>query len=756
MVRLGRWTVAAVVASVVAAPASSPAALPQQGGAVNLASPGAGAIRIQGPGGAWTGFSVAPAGDVNGDGNADLVIGAPHANANAGSAFVVFGPVQGTVNLGNLGARGFRIDGAAGAGSSDQLGYAVAGLGDINGDGRGEVIVGAPFTDAPATDAGSAVVVFGRSQTSAVNAGSLGSGGFAIRGPGADSGVGKSVAAVPDMNGDNRPEIAVGGPDFAAPAGSYSGAAWVVYDRSTGPVDLGSLGPSEGLLLRGPSTNAVAGMALAGVPDLNGDTRGEIAVGAPGAYGSDGAGFLAFGAAPGGGLDLLTAPGVIARRSGASEALGQSLAAVGDQNGDGLADLLIGSQGVATPNARAEAGIAYLAYGRASAGTLDPSSDGFAIKGATGERAGYAVAGLGDVDGAGGPDFAVGAPCAGRNALARSGSVFVLFRDPARTGADLASLPADQGFRIDGPQANASCEDVDKESDVSVASAGDANGDGRPDVLVGMRKADDAWIVLGWGATDFTFPASVSGTAGQPLSLGASAVRRTGGVSFSVDPALPDGLRLDPATGVIAGTPSAAAARRTYTVTMTDLAGTAQRPLSLEVAAAPVAPVEVVPPRIDPPAPDGDGDGIPDLADRCPTSKGSPGNVSGCINPFRRLGAKALMSVTPRGRIRSLRLVEISSPRATLRFTCVRCAGVSSFTQRPPLTAPRVAKALRRATTARLNARSRVILTLTEPGTIGWQGVFTKGPVLRSYCLPPGSSKPRPTCDATPGLPGLG
>ena len=113
---------------------------------IDLANPQH-SIRIDGEP-ALTGESVAGAGDVNGDGVPDVIVGAPFDDANgrmdSGSAFVVYGGKgPGPIDLHNLGARGFRIDGS---GFGDGAGFAVSGVGDFNGDGIADVAVGAPNT----------------------------------------------------------------------------------------------------------------------------------------------------------------------------------------------------------------------------------------------------------------------------------------------------------------------------------------------------------------------------------------------------------------------------------------------------------------------------------------------------------------------------------------------------------------------------------------------------------------------------------
>ncbi len=118
------------------------------------------------------------------------------------------------------------------------------------------------------------------------------------------------------------------------------------------------------------------------------------------------------------------------------------------------------------------------------------------------------------------------------------------------------------------------------------------NGDGRPDLLIGAPFADNndltdsgsAYLILGFGTPELAYPV-VNATVGAPLSVLPTTVRRTGQASFSVSPALPAGLALDTATGEVAGRPTAVVPRTTFTVTMSDLAGSARAAVVLQVAA---------------------------------------------------------------------------------------------------------------------------------------------------------------------------
>jgi FG-GAP repeat len=201
---------------------------------VDLQDLGAAGFRIDGAASAdRAGNSVAAAGDVNGDGRADLIVGAPFANntgrPDSGSAYVVLGGRNpGDVDLGSLGpAAGFRIDGAA---SEDQAGNSVAAAGDVNGDGRADLIVGALGADNNGRPAsGSAYVVFGGQNPATVDLQNLGAAGLRIDGAASGDRAGRSVAAAGDVNGDGVADLIVGAGEAGNNGRQNSGSAYVVF-----------------------------------------------------------------------------------------------------------------------------------------------------------------------------------------------------------------------------------------------------------------------------------------------------------------------------------------------------------------------------------------------------------------------------------------------------------------------------------------------------------------------------------------------
>jgi hypothetical protein len=270
------------------------------------------------------GWSVASAGDVNGDGFADLIVGAPYGNDDGdgatGEAYVVFGKASGfgtvdgtgraVLDLSNVGssftsAQGFIIQGDAGY---DWAGRSVASAGDVNGDGFADLIVGAQYGDDGGSQAGEAYVVFGKASgfgtvdgtgRAVLDLSNVGSSftaaqGFIIQGDVANDQAGFSVASAGDVNGDGFADLIVGAA-YGDDGDTNSGEAYVVFGKASGfgtvdgtgraVIDLTNLG-SQGFIIPGDVKYDNAGFSVASAGDVNGDGFADLIVGAP--WGDDG------------------------------------------------------------------------------------------------------------------------------------------------------------------------------------------------------------------------------------------------------------------------------------------------------------------------------------------------------------------------------------------------------------------------------------------------------------------------------------
>jgi hypothetical protein len=469
-------------------------------------------VRVDGVAAADTaGLSVANAGDVNGDGRPDALVGAPLANPNSrtdsGSAYVVFGQATPTaIDLAALGTQGYRIDGAS---ADDEAGYVVANAGDVNGDGRPDALVGAPGVDNNGrTYSGTTYVVFGKATTTAIDLAALGTQGYRIDGAGAQDQAGVRAGSAGDVNGDGRPDALVAANATDNNARADSGSAYVVFGKATTTaIDLNALG-TQGYRIDGAADDDQAGDAVANAGDVNGDGRPDALVGAPladnNSRADSGSAYVVFGKATTTAIDLnaLGTQGYRIDGAGADDYAGFSAANAGDVNGDGRPDTLVGAY-QADNNARADSGSAYVVFGKATTTAIDLAAlgtQGYRIDGAgAGHTSGYVVANAGDVNGDGRPDALVGAPLADNNGRTNSGSSYVVFGKTTTVAIDLNALGT-QGYRIDGAGAQ-------DQSGAALAGAGDVDGDGRPDILFGGPTADNNSRTDSGSAYTFLSPA---------------------------------------------------------------------------------------------------------------------------------------------------------------------------------------------------------------------------------------------------------
>ena len=459
-----------------------------------------------------SGWSVSGAGDVNGDGLADLIVGAYGDDPNgirSGTSTVVFGKRDGTaVELSAIesssNAGGFVINGVS---ANDLSGHSVSGAGDVNGDGLADLIVGA-YADDPNgnNSSGASTVVFGKADGTAVELSAIESssnaGGFVINGVSALDYSGFVVSGAGDVNGDGLADLIIGA-KFDDPNGEDSGASTVVFGKADGvAIELSAIeldSNSGGFVINGVSAGDKSGDYVSGAGDVNGDGLADLIIGSQtdGPNGNNsGASTVVFGKADGTAVELsaiessVNARGFVINGVATNNYSGVSVSGAGDVNGDGLADLIVGAD-YDNPNG-SQSGTSTVVFGKTDGTAVELSAiesssnaGGFAIHGSLGDLSGYSVSGAGDVNGDGLSDLIIGAKADDPNGNS-SGASTVVFGKADGTAVELSAIGSSSnsgGFVINGVSA-------DDRSGRSVSGAGDVNGDGLADLIVGSYRDD--------------------------------------------------------------------------------------------------------------------------------------------------------------------------------------------------------------------------------------------------------------------------
>lgn len=367
------------------------------------------------------GSSLANIGDLEGDGTIELAVGAPYDDDNGedrGAVWVLFMDDDGQVNShqkisDSKGSFEGELD------DNDRFGSAIAELGDLNGDGIRDIVVSAPMDDDGGTDHGALWVLFLNDDGSVLSHQKISEeAGQLSQNLDANDQFGHALANIGDLNNDGVTDLAVGMPNDDD-GGTDRGAVWILFMNSDGTVSASQKISSEkGNLEHHPEDGDQFGSAVSAIGDLDGDGVTDLAVGVRGVDdgGTDrGAVWILFMKSDGtvDGLRRISHNrGGLEDQLSDGDRFGSALTNIGDINEDGNDDLVVGAEG--SDDGGADRGAVWFLFLQGdgqvtSVSKISETKGDFDGSLNDGDQFGGAIANIGDLNGDGHQDLAVGA-----------------------------------------------------------------------------------------------------------------------------------------------------------------------------------------------------------------------------------------------------------------------------------------------------------------------------------------------------------